>query len=62
MHYQLLSMERAERLNVKTRVSTDDPRLPTVTDLFPTADFQEREVYDMFGVMSSTATPTCAAS
>jgi NADH-quinone oxidoreductase subunit C len=51
VHYQLLSMERAERLNVKTRVSTDDPNLPSVTDLFPTADFQEREVYDMFGVV-----------
>ncbi len=51
VHYQLLSMERAERLNVKTRVSTEDPRLPTVTDLYPTADFQEREVYDMFGVI-----------
>ena len=25
--------------------------LPTVVDLFPTADFQEREVYDMFGVV-----------
>jgi NADH-quinone oxidoreductase subunit C len=51
VHYQLLSMERAERLNVKTRVSTEDPRLPTVTDLYPTADFQEREIYDMFGVI-----------
>jgi NADH-quinone oxidoreductase subunit C len=51
VHYQLLSMERAERLNVKTRVGVDDPRLPSVVDLFPTADFQEREVYDMFGVV-----------
>ncbi len=50
VHYQLLSMERAERLNVRTRVGVEDPRLPTVVDLFPTADFQEREVYDMFGV------------
>jgi NADH-quinone oxidoreductase subunit C len=51
VHYQLLSMERIDRLNVKTRVGTDDPRLPTVVDLFPTADFQEREAYDMFGVV-----------
>jgi NADH-quinone oxidoreductase subunit C len=50
VHYQLLSMERIDRLNVRTRVGVDDPRLPTVVDLFPTADFQEREVYDMFGV------------
>jgi NADH-quinone oxidoreductase subunit C len=51
VHYQLLSMERVDRLNVKTCVGVDDPRLPTVIDLYPTADFQEREVYDMFGVV-----------
>jgi NADH-quinone oxidoreductase subunit C len=51
VHYQLLSMERRERLNVRTRLGAEDPRLPTVVDLFPTADFQEREVYDMFGVV-----------
>jgi NADH-quinone oxidoreductase subunit C len=51
VHYQLLSMERTDRLNVKTRLGTDDPRLPTIVDLFPTADYQEREVYDMFGVV-----------
>ena len=50
VHYQLLAMERADRLNVRTRVGVDEPRLPSVADLFPTADFQEREVYDMFGV------------
>jgi NADH-quinone oxidoreductase subunit C len=50
VHYELLSRERAERLAVKTRVGVDDPQVPTVVDLFPTADFQEREVYDMFGV------------
>ncbi len=51
VHYQLLSMERTERLNVKTRVGPDDPRLPTVVDIFPGANFQEREVFDMFGVV-----------
>ena len=50
VHYQLLSMERADRLNVKTRLGVDGARVPSVVDLFPTADFQEREVYDMFGV------------
>ena len=51
VHYQLLSMERCDRLNVRTRLGVEDPHLPTVVDLFPTADFQEREVYDMFGVL-----------
>jgi NADH-quinone oxidoreductase subunit C len=50
IHYELLSMERTDRLNVKTRVGVDDPHVPTVVDLFPTANFHEREVYDMFGV------------
>jgi NADH-quinone oxidoreductase subunit C len=51
IHYELLSMERTERLSVKTRVDIDDPRVPSVVELFPAADFQEREVYDMFGVV-----------
>jgi NADH-quinone oxidoreductase subunit C len=51
VHYQLLSMERCDRLGVKTRLGIDDPHLATVVDLFPTADYQEREVYDMFGVV-----------
>jgi NADH-quinone oxidoreductase subunit C len=51
VQYELLSMERVERLNVKTRMGVDNAAVPTVTDLFPTADFQEREVYDMFGVV-----------
>jgi NADH-quinone oxidoreductase subunit C len=36
---------------VRTRVGVDDPHVPTVVDLHPTANFQEREVYDMFGVV-----------
>ena len=51
IHYELLSMQRTDRLNVRTRVSADDPHVPTVVDLFPTANFHEREVYDMFGVV-----------
>ena len=51
IHYQLLSMERTDRLNVKTRVGIDDARVPSVIDLYPTADYQEREAYDMFGIV-----------
>jgi NADH-quinone oxidoreductase subunit C len=50
VHYALLSTERVERLFLRTRMEADDPVVPTVVDLFPTADFHEREVYDMFGV------------
>jgi NADH-quinone oxidoreductase subunit C len=51
IHYELLSMERTDRLNVRTRVGIDAPRVPSVVDLHPTANFQEREVFDMFGVV-----------
>jgi len=50
VHYELLSMDRVERLRVRTRMGTDNAVLPTVSDIFPTANFQEREVYDFFGV------------
>jgi NADH-quinone oxidoreductase subunit C len=51
VHYNLLSRKRAERLHVRTRVEIDEPHVPSVVDLFATADFQEREVFDMFGVI-----------
>jgi NADH-quinone oxidoreductase subunit C len=51
VHYQLLNMHRVERLGVRTRVGLEDPHVPTVVDLYPGANFQEREVYDMFGVV-----------
>jgi NADH-quinone oxidoreductase subunit C len=51
VHYELLSMHRVERLRVKTRLGVEDPRVPSVVDLWPGANFQEREVYDMFGVV-----------
>jgi NADH-quinone oxidoreductase subunit C len=51
VHYELLSMERTERLCVRTRMGVDEAQVPTVVDLFPTADYQEREVYDMFGIV-----------
>jgi NADH-quinone oxidoreductase subunit C len=50
VHYELLSMERIDRLHVKLRVR-DGESVASVVDLFPAAEFQEREVYDMFGVV-----------
>jgi NADH-quinone oxidoreductase subunit C len=49
--YELLDMQRVDRISVKARVPTDAPRIDSVVDLFPGADFPEREVYDMFGVV-----------
>ena len=51
VHYELLDMETVDRISVRTRVSTDEPHVPSVTPEWPTADHQEREVYDMFGIV-----------
>ena len=49
--YELLDMARVDRITVKVRVSIEDPHVESVTAQWPTADHQEREVYDMFGVI-----------
>ena len=49
--YELLDMRRVDRLTVKLRVPADAPRVESVMADWPTADHQEREVYDMFGVV-----------
>jgi len=51
VHYELLDMSALDRLTVKLRVALDDPVVESVTPDWPTADHQEREVYDMFGVI-----------
>jgi NADH-quinone oxidoreductase subunit C len=48
--YELLDMEAVDRITVKARLHTAEARIDSVVDLFPTANHQEREVYDMFGV------------
>ncbi len=49
--YELLDMTEVDRVSVKARVSTEDPRIASVTGIWPGADFPERECYDMFGVI-----------
>jgi NADH-quinone oxidoreductase subunit C len=51
VHYELLDMERPDRLTIKLRVPTDAAEVESVTPDWPTADHQEREVFDMFGVV-----------
>ena len=48
--YELLDMRRVDRISVKARVRTASPSIDSVVELFPGAEFPEREVYDMFGV------------
>jgi NADH-quinone oxidoreductase subunit C len=48
VHYELLDMREVDRITVELRVPTDAPNVPSVTPAWPTADHQEREVFDMF--------------
>lgn len=51
VHYELLDMARPDRVSLKVRVSTDEPNVASVTPYWPTADHQEREIYDLLGVV-----------
>ncbi|HMF90060.1 MAG TPA: NADH-quinone oxidoreductase subunit C [Candidatus Angelobacter sp.] len=50
MAYHLLSMQRKERVRLKVRLEGDDASLESVTPLWPSANFFEREVFDLFGI------------
>ena len=49
--YQLTSMTYRRRIRLEAAVTAEDPHLPSVTGVYPTADWQEREAYDMFGII-----------
>jgi NADH-quinone oxidoreductase subunit C len=48
--HQLLSIDPVARVRVLTPVPSSDARVPTCTDLWPGADWLERECWDMFGI------------
>jgi NADH-quinone oxidoreductase subunit C len=48
--YHLTSMTYRRRVRLEVAVPVDTP-VPSVTSVYPTADWQERETYDMFGVI-----------
>ena len=49
--YELYSMARGEHLRLKISVSEDALEVPTVSDIWATADWHEREAFDMFGIV-----------
>ncbi|MEI8016996.1 MAG: NADH-quinone oxidoreductase subunit C [Schlesneria sp.] len=51
--YVLVSTTSGERLVIKTFVNDPEPLLPSVYSLWKSADWLEREVYDMFGIRFS---------
>jgi len=48
--YQLYSIDHNHRLRVKVFVGEDDAKVPSVSGIWKTANWHEREIYDMFGV------------
>ena len=55
VHYELLNRDRVERIRVKAPLGDPGedalPEIDSCVELFPTAEFQEREAYDFFGIV-----------
>jgi NADH-quinone oxidoreductase subunit C len=49
--YHLQSMTHNRRIRLEVSAPDDDPHIPSVVSTFPTADWHERETYDMFGIV-----------
>jgi NADH-quinone oxidoreductase subunit C len=55
VHYELLNRDRVERIRVKALLADPGedslPEIDSCVEMFPTAEFQEREVFDFFGIV-----------
>ncbi len=49
--YQLVSLEKGHEVVIKTRLTRDDPQVPSVTSVWQGANWHERETRDMFGII-----------
>jgi NADH-quinone oxidoreductase subunit C len=49
--YHLQSMTHNRRIRLEVSAPDDDPHIPSVVSTYPTADWHERETYDMFGIV-----------
>ena len=48
---QFLSVSNNERKTIKVFVNDDDLTIPSISDIYPSANFYEREAFDMFGIL-----------
>jgi NADH-quinone oxidoreductase subunit C len=48
--YNLLSLSNGLRFTLKVRLPEENPRVPSVTGVWPTANWHERETYDFYGI------------
>ena len=49
--YHFTSLTYRRRVRVEVSVSEHDPHIPSIVALYPTADWHERETWDMFGIV-----------
>jgi NADH-quinone oxidoreductase subunit C len=49
--YQLRDLDKPVEIRVSTFLGGDSPRIDSVHDIFPPANWEERETYDMFGIV-----------
>tara|TARA_Y100000748_G_scaffold41893_1_gene30894 strand:- start:683 stop:1342 length:660 start_codon:yes stop_codon:yes gene_type:complete len=49
--YHLLSLVHNERIRIKVYLSSNPPIIPSITSLWPAADWYEREAFDLFGIL-----------
>jgi NADH-quinone oxidoreductase subunit C len=50
---QFLSTSKNERKTIKVEISDEELSVPSITSVFPSANFYEREAFDMFGIKFS---------
>jgi len=50
LNYHLLSLDRKERLRLRVRLPAAEPVVLSVTPVWPTANWHEREAFDLFGI------------
>jgi NADH-quinone oxidoreductase subunit C len=49
--YHLLSMTHRRRIRLEVAVTVEDPHIPSLVGVYPTADWHERETWDFFGII-----------
>lgn len=50
LNYHLLSLQRRETLRLRVRVPGENPTIQSVVPVWPTANWHEREIFDLFGI------------
>lgn len=49
--YHLTSLTYRRRIRLEVTLDIDDPHVPSIVEVYPTADWHEREAWDMFGIV-----------